>query len=279
MVVKPVDAQSGRGVRIVQEELALPAALAHARAHSRSGRVLLDPWIPGVEHIADVFVWQGRITLLGLCRKTADPANPTVAAELNYLAGADFCALAEQVEPVLRTWLELIELRQGICHLEFIANGAGLWPIDCAARGGGAMTYTHVLPAVSGVDAVAASIQAALGRTPDLRTGARQAACVAFARTDAGWLRAVQGLERLPTLPGVLGWHVAAQAGDRLGVAVDKDARPAWVVAGAPDSELARERAQAALRALSWEIQSEPPHRPQHPGQPPVSQGERDAVL
>ena len=112
---------------------------------------------------------------------------------------------------------------------------AGLWPIDCAARGGGAMIYTHVLPAVSGVDAVAASIQAALGRTPDLRTGARQAACVAFARTDAGWLRAVQGLERLPTLPGVLGWHVAAQPGDRLGVAVDKDARPAWVVAGAPE--------------------------------------------
>ena len=84
VVVKPVDAQSGRGVRIVQEAQALPAALAHARAHSRSGRVLLDPWIPGVEYIADVFVWQGRITLLGLCRKKADPANPTVAAELNY---------------------------------------------------------------------------------------------------------------------------------------------------------------------------------------------------
>ena len=46
-VVKPVDNQSGRGVRRVDVAGELTAAVHHALTHSRCGRVLVDEWLEG----------------------------------------------------------------------------------------------------------------------------------------------------------------------------------------------------------------------------------------
>ena len=252
LVVKPVDSQSGRGVRRVAAPAALADAFAHALAHSRSRRVLVEAQASGAEFILDSFSVDGRCSVLGIAAKQPDAANPTISERILYLSGAEHEAMAALIEPLHRRVLDAIGLRRSICHAEYFVDGGRVTPIDIAARGGGVMIYTHALPWVSGVDAVAASIRGALGEPVVLQPSSPRRGCsIDFLRLPTGEFEAIDGVAEARALPGVAAVHVAVQPGETIGSLSNKDDRPGFVVACGPTSAEATTtgaRAKACLR-------------------------------
>jgi biotin carboxylase len=230
LVVKPVDNQSGRGVALVGTETAFADAFASALAFSRSGAVLLQGVIQGVEIIVDSLVIDGRVIRLGLACKRPSADNPTVATRITYdLSGLP--APIERIDAVNAALLAALGVRQGPVHAEYIVRAGQVIPIDVAVRGGGVMIYSHVLPHVSGVDVIAATIALALGRRPRVDTSrGGGAANIEFLRGREGTVTAVEGVEAARCVPGVAAVHLQAGVGDHLIRPAHKDHRPGFVV-------------------------------------------------
>lgn len=255
LVVKPVDNQSGRGVSIVREAVRLDEAYRYARDHSRAGRVLLERCVEGVEYIVDGFVCEGHVHLLGIASKVPSDDNPTIAARILYLGGDDFDQARRALEPATRTLLRAVNLRGGIFHAEFIVGpDTRPVPIDLAARGGGVMIYTHVLPQISGVDTLAATIGHALRQPVDVRVTRRRAACIDFLRAPPGRLAALGGLDDAVATPGIAAVHIGASVGDDLGVLRMKDDRPGFVIAVADTADEAIDIAARARDRLRLQL-------------------------
>lgn len=261
LVVKPVDNQSGRGVSIVPAPDALDLAVANATAHSRAGRVILEAKVNGVEHIVDGFVSRGRVHVLGIATKRPYTDNPAIAASIDYLAGANFEAALGQLEPVMSSLLAASALDHGLFHAELIVDGHNVVPIDLAARGGGVMIYTHVLQAISGVDAVAVAVRAAVGWHQQIQAKHRRAARVEFLRLPAGKVDSVIGVESASDVPGVVAVHMAVKPGDHIGSMACKDDRPGFIVAAADDPAGVSSVIRTARSALAARMVGEQAYR------------------
>jgi carbamoyl-phosphate synthase large subunit len=232
LVAKPVDNQSGRGVRIVTDAGDLAAAVRHARSFSRAGEVLLEGFIAGVEIIVDGFVRDGRAAVLAVAIKHPYADNPTVASRILY--GSDWplrCRPAD-VEAACAATTAAVGLREGLFHAEFIADGSRVVPIDFAARGGGVMIYRRVVPHVAGIDLCRMVIESAIGRPVRVEAPARRrAANIEFFRAPAGTLDAVDGVDDALRVPGVAAVHVNLEPGATIGPLTYKDDRLGFLVA------------------------------------------------
>jgi carbamoyl-phosphate synthase large subunit len=250
LTVKPLDNQSGRGVTRVTRAQDLRAAYLAARAKSRLvTEVLAEEWVEGVEYIVDGLVLSGEPALLGISRKTPNALNPTVSDHITYQP-----LQSEPVHQLLadanRRALAALGLRMGMFHGEYKVRGNEIFPIDLAARGGGVMIYTHVLPAISGIDANRCMIELALGLTPRVQRTLNRAANIEFLRLPFGTVQAIDDIDQALAMPGVLGLHLHIQPGSKVSPAIEKDDRPGYLLAVADSVAEAMQRTAAALARL-----------------------------
>jgi biotin carboxylase len=164
LVLKPVDNQSGRGVRLVDDAGALAEAFYHAKGFSRCGAVLLEAVVTGMEIIVDGFVFDGRTIVLCVASKRPYEDNPTVASRILYAPEWSLPCPQQVVESACARTVAAVGLDNCVFHAEFIVDATRAVPIDFAARGGGVLIYRRVIPHVAGVDANRAMIELALGR-------------------------------------------------------------------------------------------------------------------
>ncbi|MGO8754183.1 MAG: ATP-grasp domain-containing protein [Gallionellaceae bacterium] len=237
LVVKPVDNQSGRGVSRVADYNALNAAFALAKRFCRSGGVLIEAYVEGVEIIVDGFVVGSNPQILGLAYKVPYADNVTVSSRIHYPGGQRPPNYA-RINVTTRSILTALGLRNGVFHAEFILRGEDVVPIDIAARGGGCMIYSRVIPHVSGVDVNKAMVLMAIGDSVSINPSAiPKAANIEFMRMPAGKLSRIMGVEAAAAIPGVAAIHFNVNVGDQIGPLAHKDQRPGYVVALADTGE------------------------------------------
>ena len=134
VIVKPVDAFSGRGVRVLDhpgpEELA--AALREARSASTSGRALVEEFVTGQLHSHSAFLRGGRILADFFVREdcTASPFAVDTSCVTDEVPAAIRVALREQVE-ALAAGLALVD---GLVHTQFILRDDRFWIIEITRR-------------------------------------------------------------------------------------------------------------------------------------------------
>lgn len=255
LMVKPVDNQSSRGVRRVADASALADALDHARRHTRTGRVLLEECVEGLEVIVDGFAVGGEPHVLAMAAKTPYADAPAIAARITYPAAVPAAVRARLVETNRRT-VGALGLGTGVFHAEYIVRADGTpVPIDLAARGGGCYIYTHIVPHLSGVDANGAMIDAALGLPVRVApaAGRRAAANLEFLRLPPGVVRRIEGVGAAAAVPGIARVQVNVKPGETVGGLHDKDARPAYLVAlGATPEDVRQATAAARAHLRIW---------------------------
>lgn len=239
LVVKPVDNQSGRGVSRVSDPGALLPAFELAKQFTRSGEVLMESCVDGTEIIVDGFLVEGEMRILGLAYKTPYPDAVTVSSRIHYPGGQP-PRNHGRIHAATRGVLSALGLRHGVFHGEFIIRGDDVVPVDIAARGGGCMIYSHVIPHVSGVDVNRAMIRAAMGESVSIEPAAEpRAANIEFMRMPDGMLSGIMGAEQAAAIPGIAAIHFNVNVGDRIEALGHKDHRPGYVVALADSSEQA----------------------------------------
>lgn len=230
LIVKPVDNQSGRGVSRLSASNGLDAAYRLARSCSRSGEVLIESCVEGSEIIVDGFVVAGKAQILGIARKRPFSDSLTVSSRIHY-PGALPRAEFDRIRAATGATLSALGLQEGVFHAEFMLSGEDVVPIDIAARGGGVMIYTHVVPHVSGVNVNQAMIERALGQPVRINPlPASRAANVEFFSMPHGTIAEIVGVDAAAAVPGVAAIHFNLRAGDEVGPLEHKDRRPGYVV-------------------------------------------------
>lgn len=165
-IVKPWRGSGSRGVRIVEVEAELPAALAEAAAQSLDGQAMVEQMLAGSQHTAEGWIQGGQIAaMLVTDRLTAAP--PHVATLGHRLPGS----LGSDAQGVIRTDLERLFARLGYrdgpfdADVVFTDKGPVLIEVATRAGGNGLMCLVE---AATGTDTMSLMGLHAVGLLPRL---------------------------------------------------------------------------------------------------------------
>ncbi|HEV6955377.1 MAG TPA: ATP-grasp domain-containing protein [Promicromonospora sp.] len=215
LVVKPVDLNSGTGVRRVVDEAGLAQAFLEVTGPERNTRnqplerlALLERVLDGPEYSVESVTRDGVTRVLGVTAKSvAEPEAPggTGFVEAGHLfpaplSPADRAAIERHVVAVL----EAVGLTHGISHTEVRLTSAGPRLVELNPRQGGGYVF-ELVRRVTGFDPLQALVDLALGREPVPGPVSATSAAVAFLLAPAaGVVREVRGAEGLVDDPRVL---------------------------------------------------------------------------
>jgi biotin carboxylase len=137
VIVKPVDSFSGRGISILKDPKceSLDAALAQARAASKSGSALIEEFVTGQLYSHSAFMRGGKVFVDFVVQEDC-VANP-FAVDLSRVVW-DF---PEKVRNELREEVERLAARlslaDSLIHTQFIADADKHWIIEMTRRSPG----------------------------------------------------------------------------------------------------------------------------------------------
>lgn len=149
VIVKPQGLFSGYGIKIVSmenrselEHFAKRAASVNNNALKLFGitstHALVTQVLEGTEFSADIFFYEGRISVVRLCRKVIANIHGTPCSAVCQLV-----PLTPKIEESLASWAELLFEKDNISFGQFdfiVTEESGIVPIDFACRIGGGMS-------------------------------------------------------------------------------------------------------------------------------------------
>jgi argininosuccinate lyase len=223
LVVKPVDMNSGTGVRKVVDEAGLAVAFAEATTPERNTRdqplerlALLERILEGPEYSVESVTRDGVTRVLGITAKSV--AEPGVEAGSGFVeSGHLFPApLAQderdEIERHVVAVLGAVGLTQGISHTEVRVTAAGPRLIELNPRQGGGYIF-ELVRLVTGFNPLQVLVDLALGREPVPGPAVASSAAVTFLLPASdGVVREVRGAQRLAEDDRVLS-HETPSAG------------------------------------------------------------------
>jgi biotin carboxylase len=231
VVIKPVDAQSSRGVAKIWDIAEIPKWFAMTRSYSREGSVLIEEMMTGPESSVETFIIGDRVIVLGICDKAKCPPPYSYDVRLTY-PGFFSDDIIHEITVLNEKIIKAIGITMGITHAEYIVTTHGVRFLEIAARGCGARVATDLIPAMTGIDPIAARIRQAVGEEDGLaeRTSDR-AGVLEFLMLPPGRVNKIEGVDEARRFPGVLDVGYNVSAGDRIGVIENGEGRPGYVLA------------------------------------------------
>lgn len=166
VMIKPVDSSGSKGVSKVEKPGDLSKAFQYALENSKSKTVIMEEYIEMAHEFmigGDAFVHNGRVNFSGFlnCHRDTN-VSPYVPVGKSYP-----CALTkEQLDYAIleiNRVLHVLNMNSGALNIEMMYDKHGeLYIIEIGPRNGGNM-IPDLLKDATGVDLVAATIEAALG--------------------------------------------------------------------------------------------------------------------
>ncbi|WP_067535661.1 ATP-grasp domain-containing protein [Nocardia crassostreae] len=213
VLVKPLDAQSSRGIRACTDPSQVAAAANRAGGHASDGRVIVEELLTGKHYSAEAFVDDGRIAFVGVSARTLTPPPHFVTTAHRVPADLDPAALRELTH-LLDTLVAELGYRRGPLTVDLLIDPAGrIHLIEMGARVGG-NGLGELIRHAYGVDLIGASIAAATGRAAQVtRTCARAAVAQILFSERAGTITRVLGADTAITTPELVELTVFARPG------------------------------------------------------------------
>jgi len=191
-VVKAADRQGQRAMTVVRDAAGLDAAVERASAGSRSGRVVLEEFVPGGEVTVNGFCVDGRHLVVGVNDRQHFEGAHGVAQRHVYPAPDSEPAAAAATAAV-----RALGIADGPTYVQVMMGPDSPRIMEVAARLGGGHD-SELLRRTTGVDLATAAVRAALGWEVEqaaLEPHPRCAGVVEFLRAPEGQLEAAEGPE------------------------------------------------------------------------------------
>jgi biotin carboxylase len=134
LIVKPVDAYSGRGMKIVEktEKHELKAAINRAKEFSRSKTVVLEEYIKGQLYSHSAFIADSKI-IADFIVEEYSKANPFVVDTSRVVY--DFPKkMLSHIRDSITLLAQKLKLVDGLIHTQFIKKGESFWLIEITRR-------------------------------------------------------------------------------------------------------------------------------------------------
>jgi biotin carboxylase len=230
-VIKPLDNQSSRGVRIVYSPEEIEAAHADAARYTRADAVLVEGFLDGIEVTVESFAIDGEVMVLGISDKDHFPHRPEVASRLTYPADFPPAVLA-RIRDVNQLAVRALGMKTGITHAEYMVIDSEVYLVEIAARGAGSRIHSDIVPYLAGAPVPQAYLRFIAGETISLRPdGEHRAANLAFFSFPNGTVKHLCGVEEARALPGVHEILLEFGVGDQLTAPEDDRSRPGLIIA------------------------------------------------
>lgn len=227
LIVKPVDCNSSKGVKRVNNRRELAEAVAKAVSYSRTSTAVVEQFVSGPELSVDVYVEQGVANILCISN------NDKIAAEDKFIIFRGRCpaAEAEPVKEKIRAAAQQIAdafgLRNTPMLIQLIVEKDEIYILEFSARTGGGTKYLRI-GYLTGFDVVKAVVDLTEGKLPHLEPVRKQMYLAdEFIYCKPGCFDRLEGFEEL-LRQGVIRdyyvftWHGAEfdrveSSGDRVG--------------------------------------------------------------
>ena len=169
LIVKPTDRSGSRGIFKVTDMAALADAVPRAAALSFEKKAIIEQFITGREYSCESISFAGEHHILALTKKYTTGAPHFI--ETGHAEPADDIppALLPAVRGTVLSALDALHIAYGASHAEFLITPQGdVRIVEVGARMGGDCIGSDLVYLSTGVDFMAAVIDAACGRAPDL---------------------------------------------------------------------------------------------------------------
>ncbi|MFF3276774.1 ATP-grasp domain-containing protein [Streptomyces chrestomyceticus] len=257
-ILKDTAGTGSQNVWLVRDERELDAALAEAAGRQLKGRLFAEPYFSGPVYSAETLTWAGRTRLLGVSSRLMSP-EPHFREEITAFP----VAFPQPRRDALEQWLDDVLAAVGytdrFAHVEFALTTDGPEVVEINPRIGGALVGEGLCRAL-GVNVYEAMVEAALGSRPGLMDaelpGGPASAFVLGYPAEPGVFTGVDGLDRLPDMPGSPAWYPVKRTGDPVEHLGDSRGYAGIVYAEGETAELATHCAVAAANAVR--VRTEP---------------------
>lgn len=150
LIVKPVDAFSGRGVTILEcpTELGLAEAMTHAQAMSGSATCIIEEYVTGQLYSHSCFIKDGQV-LLDFIVVEHGSANPFVVDTSRVVF--DFPSeILQRLRDCVERMALALDLVDGLVHTQFILQKTDIWLIEVTRRCPGDL-YSQLIEMSTGI--------------------------------------------------------------------------------------------------------------------------------
>lgn len=257
-IVKPTDATASLGVFGVEGPEVADGVWAEVERlrGTRTDRVstlfviedfLMEEYVGGPEYSIESFSFAGRHVIVAITEKFVAPG---CFAELGHAVPARLLVLVqEQVRESVSRFLDLIGIRDGVCHTEVRIGARGPAVIESHNRVGGD-AIPELVRGAYGIDLTTYALGWPFGLVPELpdRPEAHAGASTRFLVSGPGRVESVDGVDAALRREDVLDIRITAKPGDTVRSLRDNWDRLGLVAVTGPDATAAIRRGAELIR-------------------------------
>lgn len=168
MIMKPIDSAGSRGVVKIDNLQTIIDKFEYSESASKTGKVIIEEYIPGKELLIDGVVVNGIYQSL-ICGEYIKCNVPGVFSEYMGKYPAEITEEQyEQVDKLVKKIIEGFGLPWGRTHTEVKINDNGVWLMETAARGGGRYISSGIVPMKTDFDSCEFLLKACVGEISDV---------------------------------------------------------------------------------------------------------------
>lgn len=240
IIIKPLDANSSRGVFKITSIKELKNNFSKSMLHTKSDKaIIVEKYIKGKEFTVDGIMINGKHTTLAISKKSHYKHNKNIANEL-FFSYSDDQFDYDTLRLTNDTLIETTKLADGcLTHVEYKFENGHYYLIEMAARGGGNLVSSHIVPLLSGFDnyeyLINSTLSASLSPEEIIISEQLKNRCAVlyFFNTPAkqGMVSDIQGESFLKESPNIINYKLNFEIGDKLEKAIDDAARIGFYIA------------------------------------------------
>jgi biotin carboxylase len=214
-VLKPIDNAGSRGVVIVENEFMLLNSFKHALSFSKSGKVLLEEFMDGVEISVEAFVQNNEIVILSLSDKIRTPFPYPLDTHVIFPSNKSKKIQNEAIE-IAKAAIKASGLNNSIIHMELMVTNFGVKVVEMAARGAGFHVFSKMLKWVCGINTIDLLIDISLGIKILKKEYLKRGAILYFPSSSVGTVKSISGLNEIKKLKQISDIKLTIQPGDKV---------------------------------------------------------------
>lgn len=168
LIVKPVDCNSSKGVRRVENAAALEDAFGEAVRLSRTNSAIIEEFITGSELSVDVYVEQGTAHILAVSELDKLPQKDTFIIFRSKRPENLTPTFQENIRQAAQQIAEAFGLKNAPMLIQMIRDGDNVYVLEFSARTGGGEKFI-MINRLSGFDTIKAVVDLTLGKLPHVQ--------------------------------------------------------------------------------------------------------------
>ncbi|WP_199413539.1 ATP-grasp domain-containing protein [Coprococcus sp. AF21-14LB] len=204
-ILKPADNSGSRGVTLLKDlsdEHAIKAAYEYTKQYARSGLLIIEEFMDGVEVSVESLSSNGKCYVISITDKltTGEPYFVEMGHNEPSLLPID---IQKKIIDITQNAVRAIGIENGPSHTEIKITKEGPKIVEIGARLGGDNITSHLVPLSTGIDLVKACIQVALGEEVSLKPEFNKGAAIRYFQTREGIIKAISGIEKAQKSQGI----------------------------------------------------------------------------